>query len=79
MIITSKNKVPYLYGIVNEKIEELVRKSPKMELDLETLKRDLPNKMRLTRRDINEVLLEMDDGASFKIEGRKIKMRGYDK
>jgi hypothetical protein len=77
--IKTKKEVPYLYGKVTEKIEELMSKSPKMELDVEILKRNLPNKMRLTRGDVNEVLMELDKTDKFKLEGKKLYRRGYEK
>lgn len=62
----------YLYDKVSEKIDELIRKSPKRELDMELLKRNLPNKIRLTRFDVSSVVREMEKDGYFTIDGNKL-------
>ena len=66
----------YLYSKVQEKIEELMRKSsPRMEMDMESLKRSLPNKMRITRYDVMDIIKELEkDGIFFK-DGNKLRKR----
>jgi hypothetical protein len=64
-----------LYEKVSEKIDELISKSPKMELDMESLKRNLPNKMRLTRYDVINVVKELETDGLFKRHGNKLKRR----
>jgi hypothetical protein len=62
----------YLYNKVQEKIEEMVRRNPKLELDMEVLKRNLPNKMRLTRYDVSSVIKELETEGLFKLNGNKL-------
>jgi hypothetical protein len=58
---------------VNEKIEEILKNSHTKELDMKLLERHLPDKMRLTRFDVINVVKEMEkEGVLF----RKIKERG---
>jgi len=63
----------YLYNKVSEKIDELIRKSPKRELDMELLKRSLPNKIRLTRFDVLSIVREMEKDGCFVIDGNKLR------
>jgi len=63
----------YLYNKVSEKIDELIRKSPKRELDMELLKKNLPNKIRLTRYDVLNVVREMEKEGCFVIHGNKLR------
>lgn len=58
--------------MVSEKIEELMRKNPKMEMSAESLKRDLPNKMRLSRRDVVNVMRELEHGGVLQIKNGKV-------
>ena len=62
----------YLYNKVQEKIEEMINKNPKLELDMEVLKRNLPNKMRLTRYDVSSVIKELEVEGLFKLNGSKL-------
>ena len=62
----------YLYNKVSEKIDELIKKSPKRELDMEMLKRNLPNKIRFTRYDVLSIVKEMEKDGNFIINGNKL-------
>lgn len=62
----------YLYNKVSEKIDELIKKSPKRELDMEMLKRNLPNKIRFTRYDVLSIVREMEKDGNFIISGNKL-------
>ncbi len=62
----------YLYNKVQEKIEEMINRNPKLELDMEVLKRNLPNKMRLTRYDVSSVVKELETAGLFKLNGNKL-------
>jgi len=70
-----KKEVPYLYSKVSDKIEELMKTKPRMEMSLEELKRDLPGKVKLTRVDVKEVIQELDKGTRFFVDGNKLKKR----
>ena len=65
----------YLYSKVQKKIEEMIRRNPKLELDMEVLKRNLPNKMRLTRHDVSNVVKELETEGLFKLNGNKLVIR----
>ena len=65
----------YLYNKVQEKIEEMISKNPKLELDMEVLKRNLPNKMRLTRYDVSSVIKELEIAGMFKLNGNKLSIK----
>ena len=65
----------YLYDKVQKKVDEMMRKNRKSEIDMEVLKRNLPNKMRLTRYDVPSVMKELEQQGKFDIVGGKIKKR----
>lgn len=65
----------YLYDKVSKKIDELIKNNPKAELDMEVLKRNLPNKMRLTRYDVSTVVRELEREGRFVINGKKLRRR----
>ena len=63
----------YLYDKVSDKINEMMKLSPKNELDMNMLKKSLPNKIRLTRFDVSKVIREMEKDGLFIIDGNKLK------
>jgi hypothetical protein len=69
----------YLYEKVSAKVEEMIRKSPMQEIDMETLKRNLPNKVRLTRRDVIDVVNELQKDGVLSSEWRKDHNYNYKK
>jgi hypothetical protein len=68
-------RVPYLYGKVSDKLDELIAKSGKKELDMEYVRRSLPNRMQLTRFDVSQVMKEMRESGSILIVNGKLKRR----
>lgn len=65
----------YLYEKISKQIDEMMKKNSKTELDMEVLKRNLPNKMRLTRYDVSTVVKELERDGKFIIKGKKLKRR----
>ena len=61
----------YLKDKVSKKIDELIKENPRNELDMEYLKRNLPNRMRLTRYDVPNIMRELEiDGRFFRKDGK---------
>jgi hypothetical protein len=66
----------YLYDKVSRKIDELMAKSPKAELDMELLKKSLPDKIRMTRMDVSAVVRELEKEGMFNLDGNKLTRKG---
>lgn len=63
----------YLSEKISKKVDELMKENPR--LDMESLKRTLPNKMRLTRQDIPSIMRELEKEGRFIITKGKVTRR----
>lgn len=63
----------YLYDKVSKKIDELMKENPRLDMDI--LKKNLPNKVRLTRHDVPSVMKELERDGRYTITKGKITRR----
>ena len=70
--------MPYLYSMVSNKLDDLIKKNRLKGLDMETVKRELPNKMRMTRGDVVSVMEEMRSHGILRIKDGKVIRHGKD-
>jgi hypothetical protein len=65
----------YLYDKVAKKIDELMENEKGKAVSMESLKTNLPNKMRLTRQDVYAVVRELQRDGNFVVDKDKLKRR----